>query len=102
MKINFSKKEKNFQKKSISFYVNSYWKFAVFGSLAISLSFLVFNYYLFTEINKEMIVSTGDNKEQSNLVTKERINKTLEYFSLREQKSNQILYSASPVVDPSL
>lgn len=102
MKLNFFKKEKSFQKKSFIFYIKLYWDVAILVVFIFVLSFSIFGYYLFTNINKEMIMPTSDVAGQNNLVTKERISKTLEYFSLRDQKSSQIIYSVSPVVDPSL
>ncbi len=102
MKITFTKKEKGFQKKSFIFNVNLYWKIIVLFTFVFSLLFFFFSYQLFVEINKEATVPVSDISAQNNLVTKERIDKTLDYFSSREQKSNQILYSSSPVVDPSL
>lgn len=101
MKINFLKKENSLQKKSFIYYIKLCWKISVLIVLIFSFSFFVFGYYLFTSINKEVVVSVNDVVGLNSLVTKERINKTLEYFSLREQKSSQILYSASPIVDPS-
>ncbi|MDO8659127.1 MAG: hypothetical protein Q7K54_00840 [Candidatus Parcubacteria bacterium] len=102
MKINFWKKEKSLQKKSFIYYIKLYWDIAVLVVLISSVASFSFGYYLFNQINKEMVVSMNDVAWQDNLVTKDRISKTLEYFSLREQKSSQIIYSASPVVDPSL
>jgi hypothetical protein len=102
MKINFPKKEKSFQKISLISNVNLYWKFAVYGTFVMSFAFFFFSYYLFMQTNKELIAPVNNNKEQDGTITKERIDKALEYFFLRGQKSNQILYSSSPVVDPSL
>lgn len=101
MKINFFKKEKSFQKKSFLLNANLYWRIIVYGVFLSSLVFFFFSYNLFVDTNKEFVSST-DLNNQTDLVTKERIDKTLDYFSNREQKSNQILYSFSPVVDPSL
>ena len=54
------------------------------------------------QIDKDLVVPTGEIKGQITIVKKESIEKVLEYFSEREKKSNQILNSPSPVVDPSL
>lgn len=102
MKINFYKREKSFQKKNPISNINLYWKIIVLTTFVVIFVFFFFSYSLFNETNKEFVVSKDNNDRLSNLVTRERIHKTLEYFSLREQKSNQILYSSSPVVDPSL
>ena len=39
---------------------------------------------------------------QTSMVNENRILKALDYFSAREEKSNEILNSPAPVVDPSL
>lgn len=102
MKINFFKKEKHFKKENSSFSIDFYWKTAVcFMFLTILISSF-FGYYLFRQTNKEPLTTTGKDTEQAYIIKKERIDKALEYFSLREKKSNQILSSSLPIVDPSL
>lgn len=102
MQIKFFKKEKNFKKESLGFNINFYWKSTVcFVFLVIFLSFF-FGYYLFMKINKGPISKVSDDSSQIEIVKKERLENTLEYFSLRKQKSNQILNFPAPVVDPSL
>ena len=59
-------------------------------------------YNLFRKINREPSLREGGIGGQMEVLKKERIEKVLQYFSLREQKSNQILNSPSPVIDPSL
>lgn len=101
MQIKFFKKEKNFKKENSPFSLNFYWELTVcFVFVATLLSFF-FGYYLFMQINKEPVLSVGDISGQVVTVKKERIEKVLEYFSLRKEKSNQIINSGS-VIDPSL
>jgi hypothetical protein len=104
MQIKFFKKEKNFKKEKESFWlnVNLYWRFAVCFMFVVFLLSFLFGYYLFRQINQEPVLSSSDASPQIGTVNKEKMKKVLEYFSLREQKSIQILNSPSPVVDPSL
>lgn len=102
--IKFFKKEKNFTKEQESLWlnINLYWKLAVFVIFVVLLLSFFFGYYFFMQINKEPILLIEGDNSQIETVKKERINKVLEYFDLRKQKSNQILNSPAPVIDPSL
>ncbi|KKQ27693.1 MAG: hypothetical protein US45_C0015G0009 [Candidatus Nomurabacteria bacterium GW2011_GWA1_37_20] len=104
MMIKFFKKEKNFKKEKESLWlnINFYWKLAVCFMFLIFLLSFVFGYRLFMRINKESTFSIDDGSGKVETVKKEEIEKVLEYFSLREQKSNQILNFPAPVIDPSL
>ncbi len=104
MQIKLFKKEKVFKKRKESLWlnINLYWKLAVFCLFVVFLLSSFFGYYLFTQINKEFIVSEDARSSQSDTVKKERINKVLEYFSGRDQKSDQIISSPAPIIDPSL
>lgn len=104
MKIKLFKKEKSFKKKKESLWldINFYWKLAIlFMFLAIALS-CVFGYYFFTQTNKEFVISSNTSSGRAEIFNKERIEKVLEYFSLREEKSTEILNSSVSAVDPSL
>ena len=104
MEIKLFKKERKFAKKeqesrlSISFY----WKTAVCFMLAVAVFSVFFGYYFFQQINKEAVVDEGDVISQVGTVKKERIDKSLLYFSIRKERSNQILNSPAPVIDPSI
>ena len=98
----FLKKEKSFKKEGSWLNPNFYWKLAIYFVFAMILFSLFFGYSLFIRINKEPTLSANRVSEQIETVKKERVEKVLEYFSLRKQKSNQILNSPAPVVDPSL
>ena len=103
MKIKFFKREKNFSKKeSLWLNINLYWELAVCFMFVMTALAVFFGYYLFMQINKEPVMPLNSGGEQVETVKKERIEKTLEYFSLRKQKSDQILNSPSSVIDPSL
>ena len=104
MQIKFFKKDNNFKKGKESFWlnINLYWKVSAGFILIVIFLSVFFGYYLFRQINKESILSISSGSGQVETVKKERIDKVLEYFSLKEQKSNQILNSSAPIVDPSL
>lgn len=101
MEIKFFKKEKGFKKESLSLNVNFYWELAVCFVFVAMLVSLFFGYYLFKKMNQESTTITGEGSRQG-LIEKERIDKVLEYFTARKQKSNQIINATTSVVDPSL
>lgn len=102
MEIKFFKKDKNFKKKSSEINPDSCWVFIFYIGFFLTLAAFAFGFYLFTQINRKPVLSTSGANKQVETVEKDRIKKVLEYFSLREQKSDQILNSPSPIVDPSL
>jgi hypothetical protein len=102
MKINIFKKKKNFKKDNRELNPNPYWQFAVSGFFIIALLAFFFGYILFIQVNKEPVLSDTDDYKPIQTIKKERIERTLDYFSTREQKSSQILISPSPIIDPSL
>ena len=104
MQIKLFKKEKNFQNKKESFWldINLYWKFAVCFIFLVAVGAYFFGYYLFVKINEESDFGVTADKGQTQTVKKERIDKVLQYFSEREKKSAEILNSPAPIIDPSL
>jgi|SRR3989344_6812105 len=95
------KREKTFKKEHSSLNMNFYWQLAVF-IVFVMIPFLFFlTYQFFMDINQEYIPSTESTTGQT-IIRKERINKALDYFSIRKQKSTQIKSSPTPIVDPSL
>lgn len=104
MEIKFFKKGKNFKKEKENLWlnVNFYWKLAVYFMFVVILLSSFFGYYLFKQTSKEPVLSTSSDDGQVETLKKERVEKILEYFSIRKQKSDQILYSPAPVIDPSL
>ena len=102
MKITLFKKQNNFKKKDFQFNPDFFWKIAVavvFISVFLS---AFFGYRLFTLINQESILPTVNENEVLRAINQDRISKALNYFSEREKKSERILNSPPPVVDPSL
>ncbi|MEK9182471.1 MAG: hypothetical protein AAB809_00140 [Patescibacteria group bacterium] len=102
MEIKIFKIKKKFKKGGIHVNPSVYWNiiqgitfFAIVGSF-------VFGFSLFRKINKEFISSAENTDKQAETISKERIDRALEYFSDRENKSESILNSPSPIIDPSL
>jgi len=102
MKINFLKKEKNFKKKNFTFNYNLCWQLFLAGALGLILLFFFFGYFLFRQINQELALSAVKENTETSKINQNRIEKTLNYFSAREEKSTEIINSPAPVVDPSL
>ena len=98
--IKFFKKHKNFKKESSWLNLNFYWKLVVCTTLLMAIASIFFGYYFFRQISKENNAELVGGEELES-VKKERVEETLEYFSSRKQKSNQIINSPSPVLDPS-
>jgi hypothetical protein len=102
MKLEIFKKRKEFNKKKSGVNPNRYWKLTILVTIIVLILAFVFDYYLFTQINQELVVPVVSDNNQVGIVNTNRIKKALDYFSEREQKSTQILNSPAPVVDPSL
>jgi heme/copper-type cytochrome/quinol oxidase subunit 3 len=102
MKMQFFKKSDNFKKKSSNLNPNFYWGLTVFITFLMMILAFLFGYYLFTQINQESPYQPSKTNQQIPVVDKNRIEKVLNYFSEREQKSKEILNSPASVVDPSI
>ena len=102
MKIHFPKKEKNFRKKSSEINIRLYWHIIFFLGFVLTLAAFSFGFYFFRQISLESVLEKIGASQQAETVKKERIGKVLEYFAEKKQKSNQILNSPAPIVDPSL
>ena len=100
--IKFFKIKKDFKKKSYVINFNFYWKIILFLCLIILLLSFGFSFNLFMKIAKEsdLIIEQDNNKIE--ITQKERIKNVLEYFTEREKKSQEIINSSPPIIDPSL
>lgn len=98
----FKKGKKIFKKRDYRPDPDFYWKIIFFLGLILIITSLVFGMYLFLQINKEDFSSSVTDGGQINKVSKERIDKVLQYFSDREEKSLDIVNFPSPIIDPSL
>lgn len=99
--IKFPKIKKSFKKKSTEPNPHFYWKLVVFIFFLIILGSFIFGYYTFLQVKDES-TSFIENINKKRPIKTERLKNVLEYFSLREEKSAEILNSPAPVVDPSL
>ena len=102
MKVKFLKKEKKFKKETLHISPIFYWKIAVLMLFFVFILSFGFGYYLFTKINQEPDVSNISGDAQVKTIKKERIQNILDYFYERGQKSEEIINSPAPVIDPSL
>lgn len=102
MDLKIFKIKKSFKKGGLGLRPNTGWKIILYVAFVIILGSFVFGFNLFMQTNKEFVASVANTGEQIKIVKKERIQKVLEYFSLREKKSVEILNSPLPIVDPSL
>ena len=102
MKIKIFKKENDFNKKDFTFNPNLYWKLVLLVTFMLMVLSFFFGRYLFEQVNQVSSTPQANDNGQVPTVEKNRVEKVLNYFSAREQKSNEILSSPSPVVDPSL
>lgn len=101
MQIKFFKTKKHFRKKRSEPDPNFFWKLIVLLVCVIIICSFAFGYYLFVQVKDEATSSTLDsNRKQP--IEKERMDKILENFSIRENKSKEIINSPTLIVDPSL
>jgi hypothetical protein len=70
--------------------------------LIATLCAIAFGYFLFMRIDEDFVFSPSQEGSQSITIKKERIDKVLEYFSLRADRSSQIMNSPAAIIDPSL
>ncbi len=101
MRINFLKKKKKFRKGGFGIKPDLYWSYIFCITFILIFASCAFGLYLFLGLNKELIVPVINTPEQDT-IKKERLEKVLEYFKEREEKSTKILNSPSPIIDPSL
>lgn len=102
MEIKVFKIKKSFRKGGLHTNPDVYWNILQGVALVIVLGSFIFGFLFSKKVNKELVLSTENTDQQAETISKERIDQVLEYFSLREQKSNQIFNSPSPIIDPSL
>ena len=102
MKIKLFKIKKNYRKEVFKINPNTYWKVLVIFSGFLMIISFIFAYNLFRQTNKEDVPVVVNNTQKIGDKEEEKIKNALDYFSLRAQKSAEILNSPSTVVDPSL
>lgn len=101
MDIKFLKKKKKFVKRNLEKKLDFYWKSILYMTFTLIFIFCVFGFYLFMKTNKELVSTISNTNEQDSL-KKENISIILDLFKSREKKSQEILNSPSPIIDPSI
>lgn len=101
MEIKFFKKQKNIKKERFEIRPSLYWNYILWVILILFISSFIFGFYLFMKINNELVPPVININEQET-IKKEKLDRALEYFKEREEKSIEILNSPSPIIDPSL
>lgn len=106
MQLNLSflknNKEKSFHKKSSHLSPSFYWMVVFFSSVFLTAVFIFLGNFMFRDLNTEKSLDVKSNNKNSLIVKKERIDKILSYFKLKETKSEEIINSSVSVIDPSL
>lgn len=102
MQIKFFQKQKVFKKEDYSIYPRKFWKIILCVSFSMVILSFVFGALMFLKVNKDFELSPEELSAGVEVIKVERLNQILEYFSSKEQKSNEILVYPAPVVDPSL
>ncbi len=102
MKLDFLKKKNNLKRKDFSFNPALYWEIIFFIGFILVVLASFSGYQLFLDINQESVPQTASTSSKISTVDLGRVNKVLNYFTIREQRSQEILNSPSAVVDPTL
>ena len=102
MKIKFFKIKKDYRKEDFKIKADIYWKILVIFFALVIFGFFIFAFNLFIQTNKEDVPIIQNNNDKIGNNEKEKIKDALKYFSERENKSNEILNSTLPIIDPSL
>ena len=101
MDIKIFKTKKSFKKRGYHINADLYWKIILYITFVFILLSFGFGLYIFTQINKESSFNI-DQGSQAAVLDKGGIDNVLNYFSSRKEKSDFIINSTSPVVDPSI
>jgi DNA-binding transcriptional regulator WhiA len=90
--------------KTDTFTVNPdiYWKTILVLSTLIIFGFFIFGFFLSRQVNDDNNNASPLDVMAPKTVSKENLERVIEYFNERARISEEILSSGSPVVDPSL
>ena len=102
MDLKIFKKKNSLQKDDLFIDPNLYWRILLFLVFLCIVGVFFFGWYLFKKINKENDLVISDKSNQTEVISKDRIKKVLEYFSLKEKNSVEIINSSVSIIDPSL
>ncbi|HEY4502814.1 MAG TPA: hypothetical protein VJC14_00025 [Candidatus Paceibacterota bacterium] len=101
MEIKFFKTKKIWGKGGIHANPDIFWNILQGGAFFIVVSSGIFGFYLFKGINQEFILSNENINIEVETISKERIDKALEYFREKSKTSTSIVNSPSPIIDPA-
>ena len=101
MQVKVFKRKKNFRKGGLRIHPDMFWQVILLAGFFVFFASSIFGFYFFKTIQQKFLLPDQDVRDFSKVVSKERIDKVLEYFSLNERKSDEIINSPSPIVDPS-
>ena len=96
------KRKKVFKKGGLSASPGFFWQFLLLIGFLIIAASCIFGAMLFLEVNKGSVFEVENVDEGKITISKDRIDKVLEYFREREKISSGIISSPSPVIGPSL
>jgi hypothetical protein len=102
MKIEIFKNKKKFKKGGFHTNPNIGWEIILVVAAVLTIASISLGVYLFLDTNKKFTTYELDGSSAIKIVKKDRIEKVLEYFAVREQRSRDILNSPSPIIDPSI
>lgn len=104
MKIDFKKilkRKKHFRKGGFHTNPNIGWQILVLFSFGAGLVFFVIGFMQFRELSAQFQTPVFPEEDWEGAMSRERIEKTLQYFSERERKSKDITTSPASIADPS-
>ena len=98
---NLFKKKQSFRKGGFHANPNIGWEIIVALAFVAVVASFTSGAYLFLETNAEFKVPSLGNDIRKEIVEEERIDKVLDYFTARAERSRKILSLPSRIVDPS-
>ena len=102
MKITIFKKKKSFKKGGFHTNPNIGWQIIIVLVFTVVLAFFAYGFYLFLVTSEKFEMPLATNETREKIIEKERLKKTLEYFTEKATKSSEIINAPAQVVDPSL
>ncbi len=102
MKLKFPKRKKVIKKKNENIRPDFYWRIILNTAFVFAVLFVVFAYFSFIRITKSPAISEEEANLNNPSISRQRIDNALKYFENRREKSDYIISSPSPVVDPAL
>jgi hypothetical protein len=101
MELKLPKRKKVFKKGGLYTSPDIFWDIIQVVAFLFILGSLVFGFFLFRKINKAFVVQSENSNTKTTIISKERIDKALEYYANKEKISQNIITLPSPIIDPS-